>query len=210
MVNDNSQQERLAVYIDGFNLYHGVHDSSGRANLWLDVVKLSRSFRPRQRLVSVKYFTSSVLNDPDAQSRQDHYLEALTATYPTVLEVIYGRYQQKNRRCFACGHSYISYEEKETDVNLATAIVVDVAKDIFDTALIVSADSDVAPAVRAAKKIRSNMFIFCAFPPKQSSFELKELMPASFQIGSAKVRKAQLPDQFTKNGKQFQRPSKWS
>ncbi|MGO1666132.1 NYN domain-containing protein [Flaviflexus sp.] len=175
----------------------------------MNVVKLSRSLRPRQRLVSVKYFTSSVLNDPDAQSRQDHYLDALVAANPTILEVIHGRYQQKERRCFKCGHKYISYEEKETDVNLATSIVVDVAKDIFDTAMIVSADSDVAPAVRAARKIRSNMFIFCAFPPKRSSSELKELMPASFQIGVATIRNAQLPDKFTKNGKHYQRPDKW-
>ncbi|MGO1460632.1 MAG: NYN domain-containing protein [Flaviflexus sp.] len=175
----------------------------------MNVVKLSRSLRPRQRLVSVKYFTSSVLNDPDAQSRQDHYLDALVAANPTILEVIHGRYQQTERRCFKCGHKCISYEEKETDVNLATSIVVDVAKDIFDTAMIVSADSAVAPAVRAARKIRSNMFIFCAFPPKRSSSELKELMPASFQIGVATIRNAQLPDKFTKNGKHYQRPDKW-
>lgn len=210
MVKEDSKRERLAVYIDGFNLYHGIHASYNRTNLWLDVVKLSRTLRPDQRLVSVKYFTATVLNDAGAQSRQDHYIAALKAMNPTVLEVIYGKYQQKVKKCHQCGHKYISYEEKETDVNLATALVVDAAKGIFDTALIVSGDSDIAPAVRAAQRLRSGTFMACAFPPKRSSSELRTLLPASFVIGAKKIRNAQLPDSFSKGGKSYARPDKWN
>lgn len=33
--------ERLIVYVDGFNLYNGLHDAGKNTLLWLDVVKLA-------------------------------------------------------------------------------------------------------------------------------------------------------------------------
>lgn len=75
------------VYIDGFNLYHGLHESTGRSHLWLDLVKLGSSLRSKQRLVGVRYFTAPVLNDPQAQARQAHYIDALRSLYPAQLKV---------------------------------------------------------------------------------------------------------------------------
>lgn len=202
-------KERLMVYVDGFNLYHGLHDTSVRQHLWLDLAKLAQSLRPKQQLVGVRYFTATILNDPTAQSRQGHYIEALSSKNPGIVEVILGRYQAKTKACRGCGHSYTSYEEKETDVNMATSIVVDAANGAFDSALIISGDSDMAPAVRAAKKSRQDLFIAAAFPPGRFSQELKHLMPASFPINVNKVNKALLPDVFVARGKTFTRPQKW-
>lgn len=209
MPKPSPPRERLMVYVDGFNLYHGLHDTSGRQHLWLDLVALAQSLRPRHRLVGVKYFTASVLNDPSAQSRQDHYIDALSSLHPEVVKVVLGRYQAKTKRCLECGKEYISYEEKETDVNLATSIVVDALKGDFDAALIISADSDVGPAVKAARLNNPRLFIAAAFPPGRNSQELKTLMPASFRIGSNKIRGAQMDDEFHAAGKQFRRPTKW-
>jgi hypothetical protein len=41
--------ERLIVYVDGFNLYNGLHDAAGNRLLWLDIVN-SRSFFALGRL----------------------------------------------------------------------------------------------------------------------------------------------------------------
>lgn len=201
--------ERLMVYIDGFNLYHGLHEGKNRSHLWLDLVKLGASLRARQRLVGVRYFTASVLNEPEAQARQDHYIDALESLYPSKIKVIKGRYQAKPKRCFKCGHTYTHYEEKETDVNLATSIVVDASRTESDSALIISGDSDVAPAVRAAREINPQLFMAAAFPPNRKSQELTSLMPASFTIGQKKIRSAQLPDEFETHGRRFRRPDKW-
>lgn len=197
------------VYVDGFNLYHGLHDKTGRQHLWLDLAKLAKSLRPKQQLVGVRYFTATVLNDPTAQASQGHYIEALSKKYPGVVEVILGRYQAKTMQCRFCHHSYVSYEEKETDVNMATSIVVDAARGAFDAAIIISGDSDVAPAVRAARANQQNLFIAAAFPPGRFSQELKHLMPASFHINLNKVNQALLPDTFEAGGKTFTRPEKW-
>lgn len=203
-------QQRLIVYIDGFNLYHGLKDQFGRSMLWLDLVSLGQSLRPTQRLVAVKYFTAPVLNNPAAQGRQAHYQAALAARYPTQLETIQGRYQSRSVKCVKCGHSYTKYEEKETDVNIATALMTDAALHNMDTAILVSADSDLAPAVRASMKLHPPLFVTAAFPPKRSSLELKSLMPASFPIGSNKIKKSQLPAQFTLGGASYQKPSHWN
>lgn len=42
-----------------------------------------------------------------------------------------------------------SYEEKMTDVNIAVELLGDAQDDAFDTAIIISGDSDLTPPVRA-------------------------------------------------------------
>lgn len=53
---------RVVAYVDGFNLYHGVHSFSGRRDLWLDLAGLLSSLlRPGQSLVEINYFTAPVV-----------------------------------------------------------------------------------------------------------------------------------------------------
>ena len=199
--------EGLIVYIDGFNFYHGMHAKFGRSTLWIDFVTLAQSLRPRSHLVAVKYFTAPVLGDSGAASRQAYHQAAVAARHPNVFEVTQGRYQAKTVTCFHCGTSRTVHEE--TDVNIAVSLVGDAAAGRMDSALIISADSDLAPAVRAAKQFRPGMFIGAAFPPKRFSSELKQLMPASSQIGRDKIRQAMLPDTFAVGGSTYTRPAKW-
>ena len=201
--------ERLIVYIDGFNLYHGMHDKFRRATLWIDFVALAQSLRPRSHLVAVRYFTAPVLGGSGAASRQAYHQSAVASRHPTIFHVTQGRYQAKTVTCFNCDSSRTVHEEKETDVNIAVSLVSDAAGDAMDSALIVSADSDLAPAVRAAKQFRPHMFIGADFPPKRYSNELKHLMPASSQIGRDKIRQAMLPESFSVGGNTYTRPAKW-
>ena len=72
---------RVAVYVDGFNLYYGLRSKGWRRYYWLDLRRLSEQFlRAGQRLVLVRYFTAGVFaepHDPDKPVRQNTYLEAL-------------------------------------------------------------------------------------------------------------------------------------
>ena len=201
--------ERLIVYIDGFNLYHGLHDASGRSHLRIDFVALAQSLRSRSRLVKVKYFSAPVLDDPGALSRQAHHQAAVLAKHPGVFEVTQGRYQSRDVECRGCGRIHVVREEKETDVNIAVQLVADAARGEMDSALVISADSDLAPAVRMARSLQPHTFIAAAFPPRRYSSELKYLMPASFKIGADKIRQAQLPDQLNVGGVNYERPAKW-
>ena len=45
------------------------------------------------------------------------------------------------------------YEEKETDVSIAAALIEDAMQDRYDTALLISADSDLCPAIVTMKRL---------------------------------------------------------
>lgn len=200
---------RVIAYVDGFNLYHGLrHD--GRRHLWLDLDALATSLlKPGQGLERVRYFTARVRNDQDGHQRQADYLDALLA-HSTRLEVIEGRFQQKTRCCNRCGRNWITYEEKETDVSIAVALIEDGVQDRFDTALVISADSDLCPAVRALKRLRPTKRIIAAFPPNRRSDDLRRAVDAAFTIGAAKIRQAQLPPSITTAaGVTLVRPKHW-
>jgi uncharacterized LabA/DUF88 family protein len=202
---------RVAVYVDGFNLYFGLRKRYDRKYLWLDLQALARSLlRPGQTLLHVKYFTARVRNDVDSEQRQSDYLDALRESSP-LLTVQDGRFQEKRRRCRQCGSAWTVFEEKETDVNIAVALLSDAVRDSFDTALVISADSDLCPAIRETKKLFPAKRIITVFPPGRHSAELKRVVDGFVHIGADKIRQAQLPDTVvTQAGVTLRRPKHWS
>ena len=200
--------ERVAAYIDGFNLYHGLHED-GRRYLWLDLEGLVHSLlKPGQELVIVRYFTARVRNDPDSEQRQNTYLKALNA-HSSILDIRYGRFQEKSMRCRRCAGSWVTYEEKESDVALAVSLVADGVKGLFDAALIVSADSDMVPAIRELRTARREVRVVGALPPNRNSSDLRAHCDASFRIGAAKIRQAQLPETVMDGPHAITRPAYW-
>jgi uncharacterized LabA/DUF88 family protein len=199
----------VIAYIDGFNLYYGLHQKYGRRYLWLDLGQLVQRLRPNDQIVAVRYFTALVRDDPEALDRQRTYLAALSA-YREEAQVVLGRYQTKRLACRQCGASWISYEEKETDVNIAVSLVADTAADASDIALIVSADSDLCPAIRTTRSVSSRRRMIAAFPPRRSLFEIRSLVPGAFTI-AADLRNSLLPDSVRDRatGLTYSRPLKW-
>jgi uncharacterized LabA/DUF88 family protein len=202
---------RVVAYVDGFNLYHGLKAGYGRRYHWLDLQALVRSLlRPGQELLEVQYFTARVRDNPDAELRQALYLEAL-ASHSLRVRLIEGRFQDKHRECLNCGARWMAYEEKETDVNIAIAMLTDAVRDMYDTALLVSADSDLRPAVAAVKHLRTGKRIIAAFPPRRRSRDLAQAVDGYVSVSHFKVRNAQLPPEIvTKGGVRLTRPAYWS
>lgn len=200
----------VIAYVDGFNLYHGLHDKYRRRYLWLDLERLVQRLRPRDQLVAVRYFTAMVRDDPPALARQRTYLDALSA-HSGLVQVVLGRYQSKTISCRQCGSSWTSYEEKETDVNIAVSIVADAAAGASELALIVSADSDLCPAIRTARSLNPQRGIIAAFPPRRSSFEIRSLIPGAFTVAAVDLRNSLLPDTVgdPATSQIYKRPSKW-
>lgn len=201
---------RVGVYVDGFNLYYGLKESYQRKYLWLDVQELATSLlRPGQTLEYVAYFTARVRHSPSSEARQSNYLDALCGHAPLVV-VVDGRFRERPRQCLSCGSRWITYEEKETDVNIASALIEDAVRDRYDVALIVSADADLCPAVRSVKRLCPQKRVVVAFPPRRNSFDLKRAVDGWLIIGADKVRRAQLPSQVvTAAGVALARPKHW-
>lgn len=145
-----------------------------------------------------------------SRHRQDRYLQALDV-HCAALKITTGRFQKQARRCWSCGTQWITYEEKESDVNLAIALVEDAALDRFDTALVISGDSDLVPAVRAAKRLRPQTEVVAVFPPGRASDPLRNVVDRTLHIDHAMLRRSQLPDEVTTpNGIKLSRPAYWS
>ena len=203
---------RVVTYIDGFNLYFGLRSMGWRRYYWLDLAALSGSLlKPGQSLAAVHYFTSRIRftgnNHADTQ-RQNDYLDAL-GTLPEVT-IQYGHYLQKPRKCRSCGAEWMDHEEKMTDVNIATGMLLDAFEDRFDTALLISADSDLAPPVGQIRARFPSKRVIVVQPPGRNSVHLKQAANAAFTLGEAKLRQSQLPESLTTSGgHMLQRPGHW-
>ena len=205
-------KQRVAVYIDGFNLFYGLKAKRWRRYYWLNLRTFAENLlRPHHRFQVVRYFTARVFpdaDDPGKQARQTTYLEAL-ATLPD-LSVHYGKFLPKTLKCFNCGSVRHTYEEKMTDVNISVTLLNDAQENLFDTAMIVSADSDLVGPVQSVLERYPSKRIIIAFPPKRTSFDLRNVASASFIIGQDKLRRSQLPETVTRSdGFPLIRPTSW-
>ena len=177
--------DRVVAYIDGFNLYFGLKAEHGRKYLWLDLQGLVEGLLlPNQELREVQYFTARVRGDPEGERRQGAYLDAL-ASHCQKVRRIDGRFQEKTR-----------FEGA--------------ALDAYDTALLISGDTDLRPAIASVKRLQPEKLIFAAFPPRRYSARLVQSVDAYTRIGHDKIRNAQLPHEvMTKGGITLNRPEYW-
>ena len=203
--------QRVAVYVDGFNLYYGLRSKGWRRLYWLDVRALGENLlRPGQRLAGVRYFTARMAGkERGRQRRQAVFLEALETLAD--VEIHYGHYLSKPRECRSCGARWMVYEEKMTDVNIAVRLLGDAQDDVFDTAILVSADGDLAGPVEVVLDRYEGKRVVVVFPPGRRSDRLRRAATAGFTVGRKVLKDSQLPPRIVKpGGFVLERPQRWS
>lgn len=204
--NINIKKERVAVFIDGFNLYFGL--TSAYPNYkWLNVYLLSQNLlRPNQQLVSVSYFTARIGNNPAKEQRQSIYLSAIKST-PT--QLVYGHYKSKSKSCRRCGHTWQTNEEKMTDVNIAVQMITGAVQNTYDRAILISGDSDLVPPIKTVQDI-FNKKVFVAFPPNRHNHSVKSIANGSMVLGRGTLSKSQFASSITlSNGHILNKPTQW-
>ena len=203
--------ERAIVYIDGFNLYHGLMQARLGSSRWLDLSAMSRLLQGENRqLELVRYFTARVRDRPRDAERQSVYIDALRSRGG--VEIDFGFFLRKNDiECSRCQNSWPDYEEKKTDVNIAVRLLNDALDDRFDVALIVSGDSDLVPAVESVRTRYPDKRLIVAFPPKRRSVDLEIAAHASFGILNSQIRASRLPNPVvTPEGIALRAPTGWT
>mgnify|MGYP000937855555 CR=1 FL=1 len=201
--------QRVVAYIDGYNLYYGLRSKGWKYFYWLDLRALALNLiKPWQTLITTKYFTTKVSNPPDKMRRQNTFLEALS-TLPDFY-IYYGNYQAESITCRNCGYTYTTYHEKMTDVNIATEMLFDAFSDHFDTALLISADSDLVGPVQKVKQLFPEKRVVLVFPPARHSVALGKASDACLHLSPSILSKSLFPDKVTKpDGFVLQRPEEW-
>lgn len=184
---------RVIIYIDGFNLFHAIDEIGDPDIKWINLYDLSSQIiRPQfgEELVSVKYFTAYATWKQQAYRRHERYVKSLEDTGVTT---ILGKFKRKNVRCKAsCGQIFSTHEEKETDVNIGIHLVADAICDRFDRAIIISADTDMAPAIAFARREAPNKKIDAVAPPRRKG-RARDLNPL-FEITPGKLKRTLFPD----------------
>lgn len=203
--------ERTIVYIDGFNLYHGLKAAKLKTSRWLDLDGMCRSILlPHQDLQFVRYFTAMIKGAPDSAARQAKYLNALRGRGGVEIELGFYQTSKPKMTCRSCGGEmnhcptcstrYKRSEEKQSDVNLALWMLRDALHDRYDTALLVSGDSDLVPAITTVKQEFPAKNIFAAFPPDRWGKEIANEADGAFRIDRSDVRSNRLPETVTSLG----------
>jgi len=97
-----------------------------------------------------------------------------------------------------------------TDVNIAVEMIADALDDKYDVAFLITADSDLVPAIKLIKKIYPQKRIVVCFPPKRHSSSLSQIADFSLSIFENRFSNSLLPDPIIlKNGYQLRKPVEW-
>ena len=211
------------VYIDGFNLYYGSLKGYPRLR-WLNLSEMCRRLLPDREINRVRYFTSLVdprPHNPDELYRQNVYLRALK-TVPN-LTIHLGRFVTRPARLPRDPLTYLPEqdgpetlavlrtEEKRTDVNIATHLLVDCFDDDFDEAVIVSNDSDLTlPVEVVIGKFGKPVGMVNPHPRSRLSRALTKA--TTFQIRTINrsvLARSQFPEVLSDDRGEFRRPSRW-
>lgn len=210
---------QVCYLVDGFNLYHSVSDAAlnlKATTKWLDIKKLCESYLPSQVgkgavLKDIYYFSALAKFrervDPGVTQRHKQFLKCLKDT-GVIIEL--NRFKEKIVICSKCHKSFVKHEEKETDVSIALKLFEIFMLNICDVAILVTGDTDLAPAVKSAQRLFPEKKVFYAFPYKRKNRELSKIAPRSFKIRTKQYIKFQFPNPYTLvDGTEIYKPSSW-
>jgi len=224
------------VYVDGFNVYHGLAKRRGCQCKWLDLLALSRRLRPCDTIERIKFFTALVekrTDDPDQQKRQRLYWRAMDTL--GCVERIEGRFTRwpKHMPLYQSvlvleargkqGQNVVGIrpqmvevlrsEEKGSDVNLAAHLVHDANQTApartFEIALVLSTDSDLAEAIRLVTREVGKAVYVCKPEPRNRTAELAGVATAVFDLKTRDLTASQFPPTLTDARGTFHKPPQW-
>ena len=205
------------LYIDGFNLYYRA--VRGTPFKWLDLRKLAETLFPEDTIHEVCYFTALLdarPDDPSQPRRQLVYLRAL-ATLPG-FKAYYGAFRSGTKRRPLAEPmpglpDYVlirDSEEKGSDVNLATRLLVDGFNREYEQAVVLSNDADFAGAMRY---VRDDLGLRVTLVnPDRRNTSPRDLADAATyvkRLWKGHLRRSQLPDTLTDEVGIITKPNAW-
>ena len=199
---------RYCFYIDGFNVYYALQGTPDYHKYkWLNYRKLAERLTLAQdKIVSVCYFTSLVHWKQANVARHAQYIRALRLAG---VETVQGRFMDKEVRCHLCHGTFWTHEEKRTDVNIALRVVGDAVRDVFDRAVIVSADSDLLSVIQSVELCAPGKQIGVMLPIGRTSFDLRQKAHFRFKMKEQLLQECQFPDEVRLGSEVICRPTSW-
>ncbi len=206
-----------SVYIDGFNLYYrALKDTPFR---WLNLRRLAETLFPQDDINNICYFTARLdprPGNPNQPRRQLVYLRAL-GTLPG-LETHYGVFRSGVKRRplvepmagLPTNVLIRDSEEKGSDVNLATRLLVDGFNSEYEQAVVVSNDADFAGAMRYVRD-GLGLRVTLVNPDSRNSSPKQLADAATYvrRLWKSHLRRCLLPDTLTDAVGTITKPEGW-
>ena len=205
------------LYIDGFNLYYRA--VRGTPFKWLDLRKLAETLFPQDTIHQVCYFTALLdarPDDPSQPRRQLVYLRALETL--SGFKAYYGAFRSGTKRRplaepvpgLPTQVLIRESEEKGSDVNLATRLLVDGFNGEYEQAVVVSNDADFAEAMRY---VRDDLGLRVTLVnPDYRNTSPRQLADAATyvkRLWKSHLRRSQLPDTLRDDVGVIAKPASW-
>jgi uncharacterized LabA/DUF88 family protein len=212
---------RTSFLIDGFNLYHSLKKASydtglnGLGTRWLDIRSLCKSqlyLLGKDAVLGDIYYFSALATHmqhtkPGAVSRHQKYIRCLEDSGVTVF---LGRFKKKYLWCDRCQSRTKKFEEKESDVAMSVMLIKILMQDTCDAVVIITGDTDIAPALRMAQELFPKKTFGFLFPYNRKNEELAGMTSNFFKLSGEMYSQNQFADPYIlKNRRQVGKPTEW-
>jgi uncharacterized LabA/DUF88 family protein len=209
------------VYVDGFNLYYSALRRRFPDCKWLDVRALAETLFPQDEILDIRYFSARVTarpENPREATRQQMYLRALTARG---VDVHLGQFRSGGRwmrRVTPCPQGdgcpsgenvqVIHTEEKGSDVNLASHLLLDAFRRSCELAIVVTNDTDLIEPLRIARE-ELGVRVALLSPSERPARSLCATADIVKKIRHGALRRSQLPPVLHDERGGIHRPRAW-
>ncbi len=144
------KEERIAVFIDGSNLYYKLRSKElGFKNLNKFNYKGLSEFLARERKVVYQGYYVGVVRVEKGNKKGEELRREQQRLFAHIESKVQG---------FTIKRGYImqnngAYHEKGVDVELAVDLLVGAYENLYDSAILISSDTDLIPAIKKAKEL---------------------------------------------------------
>lgn len=162
---------RVAIFIDGSNLYHSLKRYKIKAK-FQDIIKI---LGKEKQVVNIFYYTAPLDKTFDEKRYNEH-------------QKFLGKIKQiPNFNIVLCNlrktileDGSVDFSIKGDDIHLANDLIKGAFKDEFDEAVIVSGDEDFIPAIKTVQELKKR--VINAYFPKSSSYLLRRCCDNSINL----------------------------
>lgn len=150
--NQKNKLERVAVYVDGSNFYHKLRDIEIKNITYFGYADFSRYLSGKRKIVAKRYYVG-VIRAKDGGKKSKEMQKSQVRLF---------NHLRSKKEQFSIQRGYLmkndgTFHEKGVDVKIAVDILVGAYEDMYDTAILISSDTDLIPAIEKARSLGKNI-----------------------------------------------------
>lgn len=175
---------RAEIFVDGTNFDIAAQQlMSASVDMPKFARELVRKLSTQHLLVKLHYCTAPAADPSPPKARfEQAYFDRLREAHSVDLVLgrheFSGEYDRQGRK---------RYTEKHTDVNVAMLMMEGACDDRYDTAVIISGDTDMVPVMKRVRE-RGKRVAWCHFPGQRTLADLRQVSDEQFELTEKLLR----------------------